>query len=63
MSRQSSHIYLLATPLSKVLQTGLALLMAVGLAGASATALADKLNTSDAPQVAMAEEDGNAEVK
>lgn len=50
MERLTSHVFLSAASIPKKLQTGLAIFMLLGLAGASVTALNDKLTIESESQ-------------
>lgn len=50
MERLTSHVFLSAASIPKKLQTGLAIFMLLGLAGASVTALNERLNNESQTQ-------------
>jgi hypothetical protein len=50
MERLTSHVFLSAASIPKKLQTGLAIFMLLGLAGASVTALNERLNSESQTQ-------------
>jgi hypothetical protein len=59
MQRSASHVFFLPAAISKTLQTGLAIFMLLGLAGASASALAEKAGTNDAVESLVAEDENS----